>query len=94
VDRAAAVAVIAACVFEGPGITGIIAGIGVFGAAEIESAQTHVVEARCRAGGLVCGVVKGNVIGRDGDRRLRLGYDVADRAAGVVVVAGGVGKGP
>src|SRR5205807_2533543 len=47
-----------------------------------------------RAGGGVGAAVVGDAVGGDGDGGVGLGDLVADGAAGVVVVAGGVGEGP
>src|SRR5262249_54164707 len=92
--RAAGVVVVAGAVGEGPGVGRIAAGVGVCRAAEIQAAQDDAAHPRCCAGGGMGIAIVGDAVRRDGDRGIGLGDAVADRAAGVVVVAGAVGEGP
>src|SRR5206468_3236884 len=75
-------------------VAGVGAGARVRGAAEVQVALVHRSDAADRAGGGVRRGVVGDAVGRDRDSGVGFGDRVRDRAAGVVVVAGGVGEGP
>src|SRR5208337_413526 len=93
-DRAAGILVVAGGVGEGPRV-GVGASVGVSSATEGQvAAEVDAAHARGRAGGGVGVAVVGDAVGRDHDRCVGLGDGVVDRAAGVAVVAGGVGEGP
>src|SRR5207253_8574269 len=78
---------------EQPGVA-VGAGVGVRGAAQVETAQAFAQYAGRLAGGGVGHAVVGHLVGADDNRGVGLGDAVADRAAGVVVVAGHVGERP
>src|SRR5262249_25341222 len=85
--------VVASAVGEGPAV-GVAAGIGVRGAAEVQTSQAHAADTRDRARGRVAVAIIGDAVGRDANHRIGLGDAVLDRTAGIVVVAGAVGEGP
>src|SRR5439155_21282000 len=63
-------------------------------AAQVQVALVDRPDAADRAGRRVGGGIVGDAVGRDRDSGVGFGNRVADGAAGVVVVAGGVGEGP
>src|SRR5207248_2223694 len=90
---AAGVVVVAGGVGEGPGVHRG-AGVGVGGAAQVQVGLVDRADGRDRAGGGVGRGVVGDVVGRHAHRDVGLVDVVSYLAAGVVVVAGGVGEGP
>src|SRR5207245_2331207 len=93
-DRAAGVVVVAGHVGEGDRVADRARrGVGADRAGEVQAGQALALDARGTARGRVAVAVVGHVVARDRDGRVGRVVLVADRAAGVVVVAGHVGEG-
>src|SRR5262249_6341387 len=90
---AAGVVVVAGAVGERPGVA-VGPGVGVGRAREVQTAEALAQDARRRAGRRLRRARVGRVVGRHRDGGVGLADDVGDAAAGVVVVAGGVGERP
>src|SRR5207237_471600 len=86
--------VVARHVSERPGVAVVSAGVGVRGAAQVQTGQALAQDAGGRAGRRVRRRVVGDAVGGDRDAGVGLGDGVIDGAAGVVVVAGHVSERP
>ncbi len=93
-DRAAGVVVVARDIREGPGVSGVAAGGGVRGAAQIQPGQGLTLNTQTLARGRVRVAIVGHAVTGDGAVGIGLVDVVGDRAAGVVVVARDIREGP
>ncbi len=93
-DRAAGVVVVARDIREGPGVSGVAAGVGVRGAAQIQPGQGLTLNTQTLARGRVRVAIVGHAVTGDGAVGIGLVDVVGYRAAGVVVVARDIREGP